>query len=65
MKLGTTYFPSLIAAHAYYSDYGFSPADVDGKLEREEIQLGEPPLKFGEKCYIDPVERRYFIESPV
>lgn len=66
--IGTPYFESYGAAVRYYSaecyHYGAAvKAVVDEKLSRNEIFIGPPVLKPGEKLLIDQTERRYILET--
>ena len=61
MKTGTCYFPSLTQAHRYYYPYygDKTCAVMDQKLKTEEIHIGKPPLKPGERLVIE--DGRYHI----
>lgn len=56
---GTCYFPSLHDANLYYCD--LSIKEVSYKIEMGEIYIGKPPLKPGQKLFIQ--DNRYFIEE--
>ena len=62
MIYGTSYFLSFKSAVNYYA-YGFRESEVKTKLDNKEISIGEPPLKDGERCYLNKKENRYFIET--
>ena len=61
MKTGTNHFENLKAAVAYYA-YGFTPADVQEKLNAGEIKLGKPEIPWGETLLIDR-DRRYVLDD--
>lgn len=46
--VGTSYFPTRVCAYSYYKREGCNFADVDQKIERQEITIGRPELKEGE-----------------
>ena len=52
---GTCYFISMNAAKRYYRGYGFKAAEVEAKVERDEIKVGKPPIR--------PNERRSVIDG--
>jgi hypothetical protein len=58
---GTSHFESRFHAIRYYS-YGFTAKQVDEKLEAEEITIGRPTLKPGERLEVNG-EGRYVIIS--
>lgn len=63
---GTPYFQSLQAARAYYKPYGYDDINeaVKMKLDNGEIHIGKPPKKKDtDRIYLNPEERRYFIET--
>lgn len=60
---GTNCFPNKRAADDYYADYGDTPEDVQGKVDRGEIKLTRPELKKGEKLIWLDDGKRYGVES--
>lgn len=63
MKTGTNHFESLQAAISYYS-YGFTPAQVQEKLDAGEIKLGKPAARAGVAVVLDKREGRYVLIEP-
>jgi len=60
ISIGTAHFVSIDAANKYYSEYGYTPDDVQQKLDAYEIFIGEPPVKIGEILRVNN-EGRYVI----
>lgn len=63
MITGTSHFYNKEAAYFYYRAYGFDKKAVDAKLARQEIHIGRPTVKEGERVHLNEKEMRYFIES--
>jgi len=75
-RIGTSYFPTLASAVAYYRPYGYTSEGDDGvvrdstayavkrKIDMGLIHIGKPPTKPDERAYIvnEKPGRRYFIE---
>jgi len=59
--IGTCYFPSKCHAYNYYSY--LSRKEVDYKIRRKEIFIGEPALKTGQKLTTCDNGLRYQIEE--
>ena len=69
MQIGTTYFVNFTKACDYYRGQGneeLTPAELEcvvrGKIAEDEIQLGQPPMKHGERLLIIDNGTRYAIE---
>ncbi len=60
--VGTPYFASFEHACNYYWAYGESRSNVKGKIEREEIFIGEPPVPTGATLMTDG-DGRYHIRG--
>ena len=63
MITGTNHFYDKYASYNYFRAYGNSQKEVDEKLARGEIKTGYPPIKEGERVFLDTKEMRYFVES--
>lgn len=61
MVTGTSNFVSLLHAHQYYSQYGFTPDDVQRKLADGEISVGKPDTSIYE--IIGTKEGRYWVKQ--
>lgn len=66
ISIGTAYFVSLAHAAQYYRDYapgtdGYAVANE--KIAAEEIHIGKPPLKDGERLFVIDNGTRYAIQS--
>jgi len=59
---GTSHFTSYHAACAYYAGYGFTPADVNRKIEDDEITIGEPKVTPGDRLIVIDNGWRYATE---
>ncbi len=62
MKYGTHHYQDFKAACEYYRLYGYSPEQVKGKIERDEIAIGKPSVPAGAKLHIDS-DGRYHIDT--
>jgi hypothetical protein len=63
MIFGTSYFPTMDDARAYYCMMG---GGVDRKLRSGEIHIGKPPLIDGEVAMLQPDQNgshRWFIRA--
>lgn len=63
--IGTHHFNSMFAAIRYYAQYGYKREDVQAKLSRGEITIGEPRQADGKPypvCVAD-CDGRYHIET--
>jgi len=63
MITGTNHFFNKSSADKYYSIQGFSPSDVARKIENNEIKIGPPETKNGQKLLRNNDEGRYFIQE--
>lgn len=50
--IGTSHFTDRAAAIRYYHVYGYGPADVDCMIIRDEIHIGKPTIKPGERLVV-------------
>ena len=64
-RIGTPYFPTLDDAYSYYSVQHIFKRQVDSKIQNQEIFIGEPPLKKGDRLILVKEVRgsRFHIES--
>lgn len=57
-RWGTCYFVDIVAARRYYIRQGFNARDVDRKIEKKEIHVGElPTVPAGGRRFLDADER--------
>ena len=49
MATGTSHFASKRAAIRYYQPYGFDAPEIDRKIAENEINIGKPALKPGQR----------------
>lgn len=63
MRMGTSHFVTRNDADVYYAILGYSPADVQSKLDAGEINIGKPEARSTDTVLLDPKEGRYHIED--
>ena len=69
MRIGTAHFVNFTKACDYYRNQGndeLTPAELEklvrAKIEDDEIQIGQPTLKHGERLLVIDGGTRYAIE---
>lgn len=62
-RTGTNHFTSQAKAARYYADYGYTPQEVLGMIQRKEILIGEPTIEPHQRLVTVDRGARYAIEE--